>query len=191
MEYPCYQIQAITEGEKIEQVNYIIKKLKSFGYNIRNEYLYTPITNLIVINDCGIFGDVNNTYPENIKNHNRYLVSNFNEFLLIAAKLKNATFKPNKNKINMENNTSQTKELKVGDKVLVKNKKDEYFQSHIYIGKIHNKYACVHRTYENEFNQNKPVTIAFWDEMITELKVTKAQIAEKFGVSVDQLIIVD
>lgn len=185
MGYPCYKIKNEREYDYIKQC------LKMFGYDTGTLDPYKEYYNLIVLNSDGRFGIIDNVPFEFNDRFSRYLVNDINKFLSISAKLKNATFKPNKTKTNMENNKLQDEEPKIGDKVLVKNKEDQSFQMHIYIGKIHNKYACVYRIYENEFNQNKPVTISFWDEMVTKVRVTKTQIAERYGVSVDQIEIVD
>lgn len=187
MGYPCYKIK------NEEEYNYIKQCLKIFGYDTGTMDPYKKFYNLIVLNSDGRFGIVDNVPFHFNDRFSRYLVNTIDKFLSTAAKLKNVPFKPRKDnsKMNMENNKSQIKEPKVGDKVLVKNNRDEYFQTRIYIGKIHNKNACVNAGYEDEFDQNKPVVLSFWDEMITELKVTKAQIAKKFGVPVNMLEIVD
>ena len=184
MGYPCYKVK----NEK--EYRYIKTCLNTFGYNTKL-LIYYQSDNYIVLDCCGKFGIIDNVRDCCISRYNRYEITNINDFLIIAAKLKKAIFNPNKTKTNMENNKPQAKEPKIGDKVLVKNKVDQSFQMHIYIGKIHNKYACVNKAYEYEFNHNCPVLISFWDEMVTKFKVTKAQIADKFGVSVDMFEIVD
>lgn len=185
MGYPYYKYS------NQKEFDYIINKLKSFEYDISNDCIYCPLYEFIVINSANIFGKVDTITSNSIGNFNRFLITDLNEFLYKAAKLKGAIFNPNKTKTNMENNKSQTKEPKLGDKVFVKNKINKDFQVRIYIGKIHNKYACVNNYTEKEFHKGETFTVSLWDEITSKITVTKTQIADKFGVSVDMLKIVD
>lgn len=191
MAYPYYR--AVNQRD----YNYVRASLDSFGYDVSlmsEEYLED--CDCIILDSNEKFGVCNDLPDGECVQEKRTIIADVEIFLNEAEKLLKDKEKQTKShvvskEIKMENNKPQTKEPKVGDKVLVKNNRDEYFQVRIYIGKIHNKHACINAGYESEFNRNKPVVLSFWDEMITELKVTKTQIANKFGVPVNMLEIVD
>lgn len=185
MKYPCYKYN------NQKEFDYIINQLKSFGYNISKDCIYCPLYEIIVINSANIFGKVDSITSDNIKNFNRYLVTDINEFLLVAAQFKHTIFKYNKTKNNMENNKPQTKEPQIGDKVFVKNIGDKDYVKRIYLGKYKYKYITVGFNTSRNFEECCNFGGAFWDEMVTRVTLTKTQIANKFGISVDILDIVD
>lgn len=184
MEYPYYKVK----NEK--EFKYIRTCLNSFEY-ITGTLIYCPGYDYIVLDFRGKFGFANNTSDLHINRFCRYEITNINEFLTIAAKLKGTTFNPNKTKTNMENNKPQTKEPKIGDVVLVKNTGDENYVQRIYLGTYKNKYITVGYNTSNNFKECCSFGATFWDEMITRVTLTKTQIANKFGISVDILDIVD
>lgn len=184
MKYPCYKVK----DEK--EYRYIKTYLNSFGYNTKL-LTYLPYWDYIVLNTCGKLGLADNADKSCINRYNRYETTNINEFLLIASKLKNTTFKQNKTKINMKNNKPQTVKPKIGDVVLVKNIGDKDYVKRIYLGTYKNKYITASHDTSNNFKECCNCVATFWDKMIMPVTVTKAQIANKFGVSVDLLEIVD
>lgn len=184
MDYPYYKIKNEREFK------YIRTCLNSFGY-ITGNLVYCPACDYIVLNYCGKFGLANNISDFHSNIFSRYEITNINEFLTIAAKLKDTIFNPNKTKTNMENNKLQTKEPKIGDVVLVKNTGDENYVQRIYLGTYKNKYITVGYNTSNNFKKCCNFGATFWDEMVTRVTLTKTQIANKFGISVDILDIID
>lgn len=168
-------------------INKITSILESFGYEgsiIDNFYQY----NYLVLDLNNRFGKYGNVESHRI-NKNRYIVNSIEDFISEAAKLKGLEYREEIMKKPVENNAIQ--KPKTGDHVFVRNKYDSEFESRIYIGKYKNKYICVHPFEEKEFKETKKCNVEFWDELSTKITLTKKQIAEKFGVSVDRIEITD
>lgn len=181
---------------------YIKPYLKEWGYKILD---FTDIRRyrLIVINFNDDLGDVYNISFDNLRDYNRELVTNIEEFLEKAAKLKGFTYK-RKDIMEKEFDVNKLEvgmivEYKSGAKrIVLPDSKGNLFLSGIYgfkqtIFNFINKLE-IYKVYKIRSNSvtlhdllvNGKGLELIWEKPI-EVELTMQEIADKFGIPVEQL----
>ena len=179
---------------------YIKPYLKKWKYSIYNVVNFNNFP-LLVINDNDYLGDVTNDYVLSKEKYDRELVTNVEEFLERAAKLKGFTYK---RKDIMQINGV---EIKAG--MVIKTKEDNAIYTYVVFPLLNNTLGVMAYnktrwdTIEDfiTFKYSKIIAIydlipaksnflytgkLLWDKS-KEVELTMQEIADKFGIPVEQL----
>ena len=179
---------------------YIKPYLEEWGYKIY-DITITPSKSLIVLNYCNNLGIVANFSVTNLNYHNRELVTNVEEFLKRAAKLKGFTYK--------RKDIMKINGIEIKPGMIIKTEEEGIYYSYVVfpllegeLGVIaYNKYSW--DTVKNFIKRYSSKIISIYDltsdelgglysgkilwEKPKEVELTMQEIADKFGIPVEQL----